>query len=288
TLTPKVADVAYFDTMGGRGDFHSARIAAGIDVSISGSTATVTVTLPKAITDLTLKVPTAWAFASSTVGVKAAPGAIVLLNQVAAGTVKLTFKTSGTVANPVNPAPGSTKTTTTINLPSPTLPPPTPTPATPRIVEDFSNPQRYGTEKNALGFYVGDDGTVASRTTVQADFLLLNVTSASYWYTFLGDATTCNDYSAFTQVNLAVRFPVGKVFGFDVVVQDADATGCTTLVRHPVNVKSLLKTPVNDGWYHLDLPLSGFAGLNATRLKSVSLSGFEAAGLLEVNYVQFS
>ncbi|KAG0079033.1 hypothetical protein BGZ93_003302, partial [Podila epicladia] len=147
---------------------------------------------------------------------------------------------------------------------------------------------RYGTEKNALGFYVGDDGTVASRTTVQADFLLLNVTSSSYWYTLLGDATTCNDYSAFTQVNLAVRFPVGKVFGFDVVVQDADTTGCATQVRHPVNVKSLLTTPVNDGWYHLDLPLSGFEGLNPTRLKSVSLSGFETAGLLEVNYVQFS
>ncbi|KAF9311130.1 hypothetical protein BG003_007729 [Podila horticola] len=288
TLIPKVSNVAYFDTLGGRGDFHSARIAAGIDVAVSGSTATVTVTLPKAITDLTLKVPTAWAFASSTVGVKATPGAVVLLNQVAAGTVKLTFKTSGTVANPVNPAPGPTKTTTTINLPSPTLPPPTPTPATPRIVEDFSDPQRYGTEKNALGFYVGDDGTVASRTSVQADFLLLNVTSASYWYTLLGDATACNDYSAFTKVNLAVRFPVGKVFGFDVVVQDADATGCATQVRHPVNVKSLLTTPVNDGWYHLDLPLSGFEGLNATRLKSVSLSGFETAGLLEVDYVQFS
>ncbi|KAF8950482.1 hypothetical protein BGZ52_002347, partial [Haplosporangium bisporale] len=179
-------------------------------------------------------------------------------------------------------------TTTTINLPSPTLPPPTPTPTTPRIVEDFSDPQRYGTEKNALGFYVGDDGTVASRSSVQADFLLLNVTSTSYWYTLLGDATTCSDYSAFTKLNLAVRFPVGKVFGFDVVVQDADASACSTQVRHPLSVKSLLTNPVNDGWYHLDLPLAGFEGLNSTRLKAVSLSGFETAGLLEVDYVQFS
>ncbi|KAG0331462.1 hypothetical protein BG005_005811, partial [Podila minutissima] len=122
TLTPKVANVAYFDTMGGRGDFHTARIASGIDVAINAATATatVTVTLTKAITDLTLKVPAAWAFASSTVGVQATPGAVVLLNTVAAGTVTLTFKTSGTVANPVNPAPGPTKTTTTISIPSPT------------------------------------------------------------------------------------------------------------------------------------------------------------------------
>ncbi|KAG0060874.1 hypothetical protein BGZ92_006625, partial [Podila epicladia] len=88
TLAPKVANVAYFDTMAGRGDFHSARIASGIDVAINAAsaTATVTVTLTKPITDLTLKVPNAWAFASSTVGVQATPGAVVLLNTVNAGT----------------------------------------------------------------------------------------------------------------------------------------------------------------------------------------------------------
>ncbi|KAF9398699.1 hypothetical protein BGZ94_005931, partial [Podila epigama] len=42
TLIPKVSNVAYFDTMAGRGDFHSARIATGIDVAVSGTTVTVT------------------------------------------------------------------------------------------------------------------------------------------------------------------------------------------------------------------------------------------------------
>ncbi|KAG0344221.1 hypothetical protein BG004_004632 [Podila humilis] len=291
TLTPRVSDVSYFDTMGGRGDFHSARIATGIDVSVRGSTATVTVTLPKAITDLTLKVPTTWAFATSTVGVKASPGAVVLLNTVAAGTVTITFKTSGTVSKPVNPAPGPTKTTTTINLPSPTVPPPTPTPLNPRVVDDFSNPQRYGLEQNALGFYAGDDGTVTAKSSVQADFLLLNVNSASYWYTLLSaTASTCSDYSAFSTLNLSVRFPANKVIGFDVVLQDGDVTDCSTQVRHSLNVKSILEgsKAVGENWYHLDLKLSEFQGLNLARLKSLSVSGFESAGQIEIDYIQFS
>ncbi|KAG0311324.1 hypothetical protein BG000_006704, partial [Podila horticola] len=159
TLTPKVASVSYFDTMGGRGDFHSARIASGIDVAISGTTATVTVTLTKPIRDLTLKVPTAWAFSTATVGVQASSGTVILVNTVAAGTVTLTFKTSGTVPSTSAPAPGPTKTTTTLSIPSPTVPPPTPTPSNPRLIDDFADPQRYSSEQNAMGYYTGDDGT---------------------------------------------------------------------------------------------------------------------------------
>ncbi|KAF9992095.1 hypothetical protein BGZ80_008716, partial [Entomortierella chlamydospora] len=37
TLAPLVADISYFDTMSGRGDFHNARIASGIDVAVSAN-----------------------------------------------------------------------------------------------------------------------------------------------------------------------------------------------------------------------------------------------------------
>ncbi|KAF9992113.1 hypothetical protein BGZ79_003493, partial [Entomortierella chlamydospora] len=153
TLAPLVANVSYFDTMSGRGDFHNARIASGIDVAVSGKVATVTVTLPKPIVDLTLRVPTAWALQSSTVGVKAAPGAVILLNTVPAGKVTLKFQTSGTVASPSMPAAGTPTTTSTISMASPTVPAPTPTPASPLVVDDFSDPSRYSSEQNALGFY---------------------------------------------------------------------------------------------------------------------------------------
>ncbi|KAF9343080.1 hypothetical protein BGX26_006290 [Mortierella sp. AD094] len=81
---------------------------------------------------------------------------------------------------------------------SPTVPAPTPTPASPRVVDDFSDPSRYSSEQNALGFYTGDDGTVTNRTTVQADWLLLSYDANTYWYTTLGAPNTCNDYSQFT------------------------------------------------------------------------------------------
>ncbi|KAF9403519.1 hypothetical protein BGZ94_004573, partial [Podila epigama] len=214
-------------------------------------------------------------------------GAVVLLNTVKAGKVKLTFKTSGTVANPVNPAPGPTKTTSTVSIPTPTVPLPSPTPVNPRVVDDFSDPQRYNKEKNVLGFSTGDDGTVTSKTSVQGDYLLLNVDTSSYWYTLLGESSKCNEYSAFKTLHLAVRFPTAKTpFGFDVVLKDADESACSTQVSHAVNVKSILTraSPVQDGWYHLDLPLTKFSELDATRLKSLTLSGFEFAGQLEVDY----
>ncbi|KAF9994414.1 hypothetical protein BGZ80_007814, partial [Entomortierella chlamydospora] len=150
TLTPLVTNVSYFDTMGGRGDFHKARINAGIDVSISGSTATVTVTLQQKITDLTLRVPTAWTFKSSTVAVNtAAAGAVTLMNVVPAGTVTLKFQTSGTVTTTINPSAGPAATTTTISMASPTVPAPTPTPTNPLMVDDFVDPSRYSSSSNA-------------------------------------------------------------------------------------------------------------------------------------------
>ncbi|KAF9433230.1 hypothetical protein BGZ76_009719 [Entomortierella beljakovae] len=290
TLAPMVQNISYFDTMVGRGDFHSARINSGIDVAISGNIATVTVTLTESIVDLTLRVPTAWALKSSTVGTKATAGAVILLNTVPAGTVTLNFQTSGTVANPSIPAPGPATTTTSINWPSPTVPAPTPTPASPRIVDDFADPQRYGTEKNAMGFYLGDDGTVTSRTSVQADWLLLNVNNASYWYTNLGDHNSCGDYSQFTQLNLAVRYPTATRIGFNVVLQDADNATCTVGIRHPYDITSLVTkaTAGSDGWLHLDLPLTNFTELDTKNLKSLSFTNFASAGQVEIDYIYFS
>ncbi|KFH67446.1 hypothetical protein MVEG_06178 [Podila verticillata NRRL 6337] len=291
TLTPKITNVSYFDTMSGRGDFHSARIASGIDVAVVGTTATVTVTLTKPIRDLTLKVPTAWAFASSTVGVKATPGAVVLLNTVAAGTVTLTFKTSGTVASTSAPAPGPTKTTTTISIASPTVPPPTPTPNNPRMVDDFADPSRYSSEQNAMGYYTGDDGTVTYRTSVQGDWLMLSVNPTSYWYTLLGPADTCNDFSAYKTLSLAVRYPTTTRVGFNVVIQDVDAASCSEMTQHPFNATALINaaTPVGpDNWLHLDLPLTNFGTFDAKSLKAVTLSGFTVNGQVEVDYLYFS
>ncbi|KAF9933718.1 hypothetical protein BGZ75_003551 [Mortierella antarctica] len=291
-LAEKVKDIAYFDTMGGRGDFHNARIASGIDVSINAatSTATVKVTLPQSITDLTLRVPTAWAFASSTTAVTATPGAVVLLNTVAAGTVTLTFKTSGTVASPSAPAPGPATTTTTIAMSTPTVPAPTPAPNNPRVVDDFSDPQRYSSEKNALGFYTSDDNTSSARDSVQADWLLLSVTPSSIWYTLLGAPTTCNDYSAFTKLSLAIRYPTTTRVGFNVVLQDAAAGGCTGQTMHSFAATTMIKAAVagSDGWLHLDIPLTSFGNLDKTRMRAVMLNTFAASGQVEIDYVYFS
>ncbi|KAF9567441.1 hypothetical protein EC968_003241 [Mortierella alpina] len=291
-LAEKVKDIAYIDSMGGRGDFHSARIASGIDVAIDAatSTATVTVTLPQSIVDLTLRVPTAWAFASSTAAVKATPGAVVLLNTVAAGTVKLTFKTSGTVASPSAPAPGPATTTTTIAMSTPTVPPPTPTPSNPRVVDDFSDPQRYSSEQNALGFYTSDENTSSTRDSVQADWLLLSVTPSTIWYSLLGAPTTCNDYSAFTKLNLAIRYPTATRIGFNVVLQDAVAGGCSGQTMHSFAATSMIKAAVagSDGWLHLDIPLTSFENLDKTRMRAVMLDTFAANGQVEIDYVYFS
>ncbi|KAG0002709.1 hypothetical protein BGZ79_002456 [Entomortierella chlamydospora] len=173
---------------------------------------------------------------------------------------------------------------------TPTIPVPTPTPASPRVVDDFSDPSRYSSEQNALGFYVGDDGTVTSRTTVQADWLLLNVNADSYWYTNLGAPNTCNDYSSFTQLSLAIRYPTTKRIGFNVVVQDTDSTTCTGLTQHSFNAATLINsaTAGSDGWLHLDIPLTNFAGVDLTSLRAISLAGFTATGQVEVDYIYFS
>ncbi|KAG0308180.1 hypothetical protein BGZ99_001209, partial [Dissophora globulifera] len=292
TLSPKVASVSYFDSMGGRGDFHSARIASGIDVALNAATATatVTVTLPKSIIDLTLRVPTAWSFASSTVAVNATSGAVVLVNSVPAGTVTLTFKTSGTVAVTSAPAAGSAPTTTTISMATPTVPAPTPTPTNPKMVDDFSDPQRYGNEMNALGYYTGDDETVSAKTTVQGDWMLLSYTPTTYWYTLLGAANTCNDYSQFTKISLAVRYPTTKRIGFSVVLQETDSSTCTGLTQHPLDVTTLINgaTAGSDKWLHLDLPLTSFGSINLHNMKAIVLSNFASAGQVEVDYIYFS
>ncbi|KAF9100556.1 hypothetical protein BGX27_000342 [Mortierella sp. AM989] len=286
----QVAPFAYFDDMAGRGEFHKARIASGIDVTVSGNIATVTVTLPKPIIDLTLRVPTAWAFMSSTVGVNVTSGAVVLLNIVPAGTVTLKFQTSGTVASTSAPAPGPTTTTTTINLPTPTIPPPTPTPSSPRIVDDFSDPQRYGTEMNALGFYTGDDGTVTSKTTVQADWLLLSFSTSSYWYTNLGGPETCSDYSQFTTLSIAIRYSTATRIGFNVVLQDTANDQCNDSLQRPFDATNLINsaTAGSDGWLNIDIPLSKFVGINLTKMVAISFSNFKSAGQVEVDYIYFS
>ncbi|KAF9154211.1 hypothetical protein BGX20_004734, partial [Mortierella sp. AD010] len=290
TLAPLVANISYFDTMSGRGDFHNARIASGIDVSVSGNVATVTVTLPKPIVDLTLRVPTAWAFKSSTVGVQASSGAVILLNTVPASTVTLKFQTSGTVTATTNPAPGAPTTTSTISMATPTIPVATPAPASPLVVDDFSDPSRYSSEQNALGFYTGDDGTAASRITVQADWILLNFNTNTYWYSNLGPANTCNDYSSFTKLSLAIRYPTTTRIGFSVVLQDTEATTCTGLTQHSFDVTAMINsaTAGSDGWLHLDILLTNFVGVDLTRLRAVSLASFASAGQVEVDYIYFS
>ncbi|KAG0000795.1 hypothetical protein BGZ79_005451 [Entomortierella chlamydospora] len=289
-LTPKIADVCYFDSMGGRGDFHNARIAAGIDVTISGTTATVTVTLPKSIVDLTLRVPTAWSFMSSTVGVSATPGAVILLNTVPAGTIALKFKTSGTVARTSAPVPGTPTTTSTISMPTPTVHAPTPTSTNPRMVDDFSDPSRYSSEENALGYYTGDDDTVTQKTTVQGDWILLTFDTSSYWYSTLGAPNTCNDYSQFTKVNFAVRYPTSTITGFNIVLQTTNNSTCTGLNQYPVDVTSLITaaTAGNDGWLHIEVRLTQFTGADLTRMRAITLSGFKSAGQVEIDYIYFS
>ncbi|KAF9432255.1 hypothetical protein BGZ76_011067 [Entomortierella beljakovae] len=291
TLAPLVQDISYFDTMVGRGDFHNARINTGIDVAISGNVATVTVVIPTVVIDLTLRFPTAWKFVSSTVAVQVTSGAVVLVNQVAAGTYTLIFQTSGTVATTSAPAPGPATTTTSINWPSPTLPAPTPVPAIPRVVDDFVDPARYSSEQNALGFYTGDDQTVTARTTVQADWLLLSFSTSSYWYTLLGQPDTCNDYSQFTTLNLSVRYLTSTKIGFKVVLQDIlNPSDCTGLEQHILDVTSMINsaTAGSDGWLHLDIPLTSFTGVDLTKLRAVSLAQFASAGQLELNYIYFS
>lgn len=290
----KIGDLAYVDTMAGRGDFHNARIAAGIDVAVNGSTATVTVTLPKPIRDLTLRVPIAWAFATSTRAVKVTPGAVVLVNSVPAGTVKLTFRTSGTVSTTSAPPAGPAPTTTTIAMATPTLPAPTPASTNPFVVDDFSDPQRYGREENAIDVYTSDENSGSAKSSVQADWLLLNVQDATYWYTLLGPRDSCNDYSQFTQLNMAIRFPTATRFTFDVVLQEADEGllfGCSSSEQtsYRFNAATMINNAIagTDQWIHLDIDLQVF-GADLTRLRAVLLDSFSAQGQLEIDYVRFS
>ncbi|KAF9962491.1 hypothetical protein BGZ70_008037 [Mortierella alpina] len=290
----KIGDLAYVDTMAGRGDFHNARIAAGIDVVISGTTATVTVKLPKPIIDLTLRVPTAWAFATSTTAVKVTPGAVILVNSVPAGTVKLTFKTSGTVTTTSAPPAGPAPTTTTIAIATPTLPAPTPASAHPFVVDDFSDPQRYGNEENAIDVYTSDENSGSAKASVQADWLLLNVKDTTYWYTLLGPRDACNDYSQFTQLNLAIRFPTATRFSFDIVLQEAAddlLSGCssTEQTSHCFNATSMINSAMAgaDDWIHLDIDLKIF-GADLAKLRAVLLDSFSAPGQLEIDYIRFS
>ncbi|KAF9173779.1 hypothetical protein BGX21_010238 [Mortierella sp. AD011] len=291
TLTPLVTNVSYFDTMGGRGDFHKARINAGIDVSISGNVATVTVALQQKITDLTLRFPTAWSFKSSTVAVNTAtPGAVILVNTVSAGTVTLKFQTSGTATATTNPSAGPASTTTTISMASPTIPAPTPTPTNPLMVDDFVDPSRYSSGSNALGFYTDDDNTMTERTSVQADWLLLNFDTSSYWYTLLGEDNTCNDYSKYSSLNLAVRYPYSSPIGFTVVLQTNDAATCTQMTQYPFSVTSLVNsaTPGSDGWLHISVPLSSYTGADLTSMKAITIAGFPTDGTMEIDYLYFS
>ncbi|KAG0197183.1 hypothetical protein BGX28_009304 [Mortierella sp. GBA30] len=294
TLTPKVADVAYFDSMGGRGDFHSARIATGIDVAVNAaiSTATVTVTLPQSIVDLTLRVPTAWVIASSTTAVNATSGAVVLLNTVPAGTVTLIFKTSGTVASVSAPPAGPAPTTTTISMATPTVPAPTPTPTNPLVIDDFADPSRYSNQMNALGYYTSDDNTVSSRTSVQGDWLLLNVSPTTYWYSLLGAQNTCSNYGNYTKISLAVRYPTSARVGFSVVLQDTDPASCTGQTSHTYSATTLINSAVagNDGWFHLDIPLgnSTFGNVDLKSMRSVMLNTFTVSGQVEIDYIYFT
>ncbi|CAO3568325.1 unnamed protein product [Mortierella alpina] len=290
----KIGDLAYVDTMAGRGNFHSARIAAGIDVLISGTTATVTVQLPNPITDLTLRVPTAWAFATATTAVKVTAGAVVLVNSVPAGTVKLTFKTSGTVTATSAPPAGPAPTTTTIAMATPTLPAPTPASTNPFVVDDFSDPQRYGNEENDIDVYTSDENSGSAKASVQADWLLLNVKDSTYWYTLLGPRDACNDYSQFTQLNLAIRFPTPTRFSFDIVLQEASydpLSGCssTEQTSHRFNAASMINSAVagSDDWIQLNIDLNTFEA-DLTKLRAVLFDSFSAPGQLEIDYVRFS
>ncbi|KAG0071543.1 hypothetical protein BGZ92_004258 [Podila epicladia] len=171
-----------------------------------------------------------------------------------------------------------------MSIPSPTVPPPTPTPLNPRLVEDFADPQRYSAEQNAMGYYTGDDGTMSAKSTVQADWLMLSVKPTSYWYTNLGPDNTCNDYSGYTKVSLAVRYPTATRIGFNVVIQEVDAASCSQLTQHEFNATALIKaaTPVGpDSWLQLDLPLTNFGTVDKSRLKAVSLSKFTQNGQVE-------
>ncbi|KAG0241064.1 hypothetical protein BGW41_006401 [Actinomortierella wolfii] len=291
TLNPKIADIAYFDTVSGRGDFHASRIVSGVDVSVSGTKATVTVTLPKPIRDLTLRVPASWKFMTSTVAVNAAAGAVTLVNDVAAGTYTLTFATSGTVSSTSAPVPGPTPTTTTISIPSPTTPAPTPTPTNPLLLEDFSDPRRYYSGLNARGYPTGDDNTGNDRSYVQQDWILLNFKTTSYWYSDLGEENTCTDLTGYKKIALGIRYPTAsQPFAWQLSLQDRLPGGCSGLQNHYLNVLSYIQaaTKNSEGWYHIEVPLTAFTGFDITRARGVSIGNFSVSGLLEIDYIYFT
>ncbi|KAF9993145.1 hypothetical protein BGZ80_008260 [Entomortierella chlamydospora] len=175
-------------------------------------------------------------------------------------------------------------------MPTPTVHAPTPTSTNPRMVDDFSDPSRYSSEENALGYYTGDDDTVTQKTTVQGDWILLTFDTSSYWYSTLGAPNTCNDYSQFTKVNFAVRYPTSTITGFNIVLQTTNNSTCTGLNQYPVDVTSLITaaTAGNDGWLHIEVRLTQFTGADLTRMRAITLSGFKSAGQVEIDYIYFS
>ncbi|KAG0008286.1 hypothetical protein BGZ80_003621 [Entomortierella chlamydospora] len=142
---------------------------------------------------------------------------------------------------------------------------------------------------NALGFYTDDDITMTERTSVQADWILLTFNTSSYWYSLLGPDNTCNDYSMYSSLNFAVRYPASSV-GFNIVLQTNDNATCTQMTQYPYNVTSLVNsaTAGSDGWLHVSVPLSSFAGINLKALKALVVAGFTAAGRIEFDYFNFT
>ena len=90
---------------------------------------------------------------------------------------------------------------------------------------------RYNYQNNSLNQYTYDDGTMRDRTSVQADWLLLDFRNTSYWYTLVGPPNKCNDLSAYRTLQMAFRFPYWKASNFNVNIQGANSTGCAKFNR---------------------------------------------------------
>ncbi|RUP49797.1 hypothetical protein BC936DRAFT_141454, partial [Jimgerdemannia flammicorona] len=286
---PLVRNISYFDTMGGRGDFTKARLNAGIDWTISGTTVNAIVKLPMAIKNLTLNYPTTWKLVQATTAVSVpVPGAVILSGFVAPGTYTLIFSTASTTSTLSAPTvtPNSTFAITT------SVAHPIPVPAVPArvVVDDFSDPVRYNNQNNSLHQYTYDDNTMRDRSTVWADWLLLEFSNASYWYSLLGPNTECNDYSHFTNLNVAFRFPGKKAYSFNVNLQDAVPTACGTVKAFnavAVGPNTTYALTDVDTWQQLTIPLTVF-GANLTALKSVTFNKFPGNGIVEVDYIYIS
>ncbi|KAJ3146544.1 hypothetical protein HDU86_008476 [Geranomyces michiganensis] len=143
------------------------------------------------------------------------------------------------------------------------------------IVWDWCTAKTPTNTVNSLGGNTNDDGTMAAMFMGSAGTLqLVPADGASYWYTFF--SSTCRSAGTATGVRIIVNAPAGS--SFDIALRYRTNAQCTT--TGPTLTVNSATYVTFDGINAQDItiPFADFKGLDPTKLVSLSLQRFSAAG----------